>query len=123
MRPRPYPILLAVLLLAAPLLASCNHLSAIAGRPGPSIPPVPPAPVVCPAPVAVRPNSEPLPPAGFTEEDFAKALVAWFGPDTAGEIDEWLKARWRPWARQNAAQALAGAEFCAGLNKPPSGAP
>ena len=118
MRPRPLLIPLAAL-----LLAGCDHLSAIAGRPGPLIPPVPPAPVVCPAPVAVRPTAEPLPPAGFTEEDFARALVAWFGPETACEIDEWFFAQHRPWARQNAVQALAGAQFCARLNRPPGGAP
>lgn len=106
-------------LLAALLLAGCQSLSAMTGRPGPSIPPVPPAPVICPAPVAARPAAEPLPPEGFTKEDFAKALVAWFGPDLAEQIGAWFFAEHQPWARQMAAQALAGSEFCAKLNKPP----
>jgi hypothetical protein len=71
--------------------------------------------------VAARPTAEPLPPAGFTEDDFAQALADRFGPDLGGEIHGWLMAGWRPWARQMAAQAQAGADWCAGLNKPAGG--
>ncbi|MFZ5669146.1 MAG: hypothetical protein ACOY4K_06605 [Pseudomonadota bacterium] len=69
--------------------------------------------------MAAEPIAEPLPPGGFTEEDFAAALVATFGPELGGDIHRWLMAEWRPWAREGWARAQRGSEFCRTVNKPP----
>ena len=75
--------------------------------------------MVCPGPVAAEPIAEPLPPPGFTEEDFAAALVAAFGPELGQEVHGWLMARWRPWAREGWARANSGHDFCETVNAPP----
>lgn len=75
--------------------------------------------MVCPGPVAAAPIAEPLPPGGFTEEDFAAALVATFGPELGEQIHGWLTSEWRPWAREGWSRAERGFEFCKTVNASP----
>lgn len=75
--------------------------------------------MVCPGPVAAEPIAEPLPPGGFSEEDFAGALVDRFGADLGEAIHGWLMAQWRPWAREGWARADRAAAFCKTVNAPP----
>lgn len=75
--------------------------------------------MVCPGIVAAEPIAEPLPPEGFTEEEFAAALVAAFGPDLGGRIHFWLMADWRPWSREMAARAERARRFCKTVNDLP----
>lgn len=71
--------------------------------------------MLCPGQVSAPLTAEPLPPDGFTQEDFTDAMVKAFGPDLGVDVVRWLLAQWRPWARDQAERAAGAKAFCDAL--------